>query len=158
MGAKKGEPKPRSEMNCSFCGALFLGVAKSQYCTTSCGHAAAFRRNMEQPEWRLSRLMSMAKNRSKTKNLSFNLDIEYIMELWEENLGCCALTGQLFDLTSWGEKGQVNPQAPSIDRIVPKKGYTKGNVRLITYHMNISLSDFGIEEFETLIKSYLGNI
>lgn len=107
------------------------------------------------PEWRLKKLMAMAKNRSKDKNLKFNLDIEYLLSLWEENQGCCALTGQEFDLSPWGGKSQVSPKAPSIDRVDPKKGYVKGNVRLITYHMNISLSDFGTEEFESLVKAYL---
>lgn len=46
-------------------------------------------------------------------------------------------------------------KAPSIDRIIPHIGYIKGNVRLITYHMNISLSDFGEKEFNVLIESYL---
>lgn len=98
----------------------------------------------------------MAKNRAKSKNVPFDITPEYLVKLWEDNEGCCALTGQQFDLSSWGLKGQVNPQAPSVDRIKPKLGYVKGNVRLITYHMNIALSDFGIEEFENLINSYRG--
>ena len=96
----------------------------------------------------------MAKNRAQTKQLSFDIDKQYLWKLWEENDGCCALTGQRFDLTKWGNRGQVSPQAPSLDRIKPSLGYTKGNVRLITYHMNISLSDFGVEEFERLIAAY----
>lgn len=96
----------------------------------------------------------MAKNRAKTKNLSFDIDGSYLINLWEEQAGCCALTGQSFDLTSWGTHGQVNPRTPSVDRIKPPLGYTRGNVRLITYHMNIALSDFGVEEFENLIKHY----
>lgn len=96
----------------------------------------------------------MAKNRAASKKLPYDIDKEYLWQLWEINEGCCALTGQLFDLTNWGEKGQVNPQAPSVDRINPKLGYVKGNIRLITYHMNISLSDFGVEEFERLIAAF----
>lgn len=33
-------------------------------------------------------------------------------------------------------------------------GYTKSNVRLVTYHINVALSDFGLEEFEKLINNY----
>jgi len=144
---------------CEDCGEEYQVYSSNQkFCTVCNTSAREFKRNMTNYKWRLSKLVSMAKNRSNTKNLKFNIDKEYIIDLWEENLGCCALTGQPFDLTSWGEKGQVNPQTPSIDRIIPKKGYTKGNIRLITYHMNISLSDFGTEEFERLAKAYLGGV
>ncbi len=96
----------------------------------------------------------MAKHRAANKNLPFDIDGDHLVALWEESDGCCALTGRTFDLASWGLKGQVNPDAPSVDRIVPSLGYVRGNVRLITYHMNISLSDFGTEIFEQLLKSY----
>lgn len=104
---------------------------------------------------RLSKLFCMARNRATLKNLPFDLDREFLWNLWEENEGCCALTGRPFDLAPWGKKGQVNPNAPSVDRIKPKQGYTKGNIRLIVYHLNISLSDFGTEEFEKLAKDFL---
>jgi hypothetical protein len=98
----------------------------------------------------------MAKNRAKTSNVPFDIDKEYLTNLWDENNGCCALTKRPFKLESWGDFGQVNPDAPSVDRINPSLGYIKGNIRLVTYHMNISLSDFGTELFEVLAKSYLG--
>jgi hypothetical protein len=98
----------------------------------------------------------MAKSRAKKKSLPFDIDAEYLLSLWKDQQGCCKLTGVKFDLTKWGTKGQVNPDAISVDRINPGLGYTKGNVRLVTYHMNISLSDFGIQEFERLIKNYKG--
>lgn len=107
------------------------------------------------PRLRLQKLSYMAKNRAKMKNLEYDIDGDYLYSLWIEGNGCCALTGQSFDLTKWGGKGQVNPQAPSVDRIEPKLGYVKGNVRLITYHMNIALSDFGTDEFERLIRNYM---
>lgn len=154
---RKGRKIPTKEVACEVCGNIFVGGPKAKYCKEHKTYAE-FLKKMENHKWRLGKLLASAKNRSKTKKLKFNIDIEYVLELWEENLGCCALTGQPFDLTSWGEKGQVNPQAPSIDRIIPKKGYTKGNIRLITYHMNISLSDFGTEEFERLAKAYLGGV
>jgi hypothetical protein len=105
----------------------------------------------------LTKLCAAAKNRAKVKNLPFNITSKYIWQLWEESGGRCALTKQKFDLTKWGGKGQVNPQAPSIDRIDPKLGYVKGNVRLITYHMNVALTDFGVDEFRNLLNCFLEN-
>lgn len=103
---------------------------------------------------RVGKLCAMAKNRAKAKNLNFNLTPEYMQKVWEENQGCCALTGIPFELKHSGSKGQVHPDAPSIDRISPKLGYIEGNVRLITYHMNVALSEFGVLGFERLIKAY----
>jgi len=145
--------KPKSRV-CKQCGADYKGVGNSKYCSSSCSHMNHYQANMLKPDWRLARLLSMAKNRAMSKFLEFDLTLEFLMYLWEESKGCCSLTGQEFDLGHYGEKGQVNPKAPSIDRINPKLGYIKSNVRLITYHMNISLSDFGVEEFENLIKHY----
>lgn len=109
-------------------------------------------------KWRLNKLMAAAKNRAKEKVLPFNLTLDYLVSLWEASSGCCVLTRQPFDLSSWGNKSQVSPQAPSIDRIKPSLGYIKENIRLVTYHINISLSDFGEEEFKKLIAAYQDSV
>jgi len=121
-----------------------------------CRKSVDFKRNMLDSTWRLNKLLSMARYRADSKDVPFNIDLPHLINLWDENDGRCLLTNQEFDLTSWGEKGQVNPRTPSIDRIQPALGYTKGNVRLVTYHMNIALSDFGTEEFERLVRLYKG--
>lgn len=123
-----------------------------RFCCVPCAKRAEYLDKSTDYRWRLNKLLAAAKNRAKEKNLPFDLDKQYLIDLWLENDGCCALTGQTLDLYPWGEKGQVSPQAPSIDRIIPKLGYTKGNVRIITYHLNVALSDFGFEEFERLAK------
>ena len=94
----------------------------------------------------------MAKNRSKTKELPFDIDSDYVYSLWKQQEGTCLLSGVPFELTS---NVGVVPHAPSLDRIIPELGYVRGNVRLITYHLNISISEFGQEGFEQLIKNYV---
>lgn len=136
---KNFTPKSGNHRHCAQCSAAITWFKTSQLVYTK----------------RLSRLCKMAENRAKTKGLDFNITKEHLIKLWEDNEGCCSVTGRIFDLNSWGNKGQVNPNAPSVDRIVPSKGYVKGNVRLIVYHLNIALSDFGEEEFEKLAKDYL---
>ncbi len=110
----------------------------------------------QDPRWRLSKLLAATRNRSKTKILSNDLDLDFLTELWAKNEGRCVLTGKLFNLSAWGS-GRVHPDTPSIDRIIPSLGYVKGNVRLITYHMNMALSEFGTDRFEELAKAYLNN-
>ena len=149
-----GKIKPKN-MVCVSCGTKYLGGNRSLYCTDSCKRKSYFDRHMLNYKTRLRKLMHMAKNRAESKNLDFNIDTNHLVGLWDKNYGCCALTGTRFILDKYGEKGQVHHNAPSIDRIIPNRGYTKGNVRLITYHLNISLSDFGADIFEDLAKSFL---
>ena len=101
---------------------------------------------------RCALLVSMAKNRTKGKDLAFDIDKEFIYSLWREQDGCCLLTGKPFALVSGVG---VVPYAPSLDRIEPALGYTKGNVRLISYHLNVAISEFGLEGFESLLKDYV---
>lgn len=141
---------------CKHCKEHFNTKYKQDFCNACKEKHSRWDINKLDYKKRLNKLCAMAKNRAKAKDLPFDLTKEYLISLWEETEGCCCLTGQPFDLAAWGQKGQVSPQAPSIDRIKPKLGYVKNNVRLITYHLNISLSDFGIEEFENLIRHYNG--
>ena len=137
------------------CGSAFSTYSnKAKYCI-QCRKRVQYLKSCKDPTWRLSKLLAAAKQRSTNKELDFNIDLSFLLDLWNVQEGKCNLTGLAFDLNPWGKKGQVNPQAPSIDRIKPSLGYIKGNVRLITYHMNIALSDFGEKEFENLIKHYV---
>ena len=47
-----------------------------------------------------------------------------------------------------------SPTSPSVDRVNPKLGYTKGNVRVISWRANNLKSDGTAQEFE-LIAAYL---
>jgi hypothetical protein len=111
----------------------------------------SYEANMLKPEFRLSKLMAMAKNRAKTKGLEFNLSLDYLMDLWD---GHCALSGIELELNR-SDKGKVNPYAPSLDRIVPELGYTMGNVRIVCYQMNVALSEFGLDQFDELVRQYV---
>lgn len=141
---------------CEECGLLFAPYHKNtqKYCDDC----------REKGEWFLSRfnlrrrlgsLAYAAKNRAKKKNLPCNINTDYIIELWEEQGMQCPISGRMFDLDSYGNKSQVNPDAPSIDRIVPEKGYVKGNVRLVTYLTNVCLNEYGHEFLIQLCQDIL---
>lgn len=145
-----------SERICFHCKETYYGKGKSKYCSRLCSEHYQYEASMLKVDWRLNRLLYMAKNRSKSKELDFDLDLEYLIELWEKNQGCCAVSKIPFELGR-SEKGKVHPYAPSIDRIIPAKGYIKGNVRIVVYQLNISLSEFGLEQFTSFISSYITN-
>lgn len=104
------------------------------------------------PEGRCRILLSAAKNRSKTKELDFNLDLEYLISLWDEQDGCCCITGVPFNLDYSAKHREPNFDAPSLDRIVPELGYIKGNVRLVAYQVNMAIGPYGLEHFLDLCK------
>lgn len=94
----------------------------------------------------------MAKNRAKTKRVPFDIGGAYLSELWDEQNGKCAVSGMEMDLIM-SEKYLTNPQAPSVDRIIPSKGYVKGNVRIVCYQVNMALSEYGEEQLMKMCRA-----
>lgn len=97
------------------------------------------KRSRENPEWRYFRNV---KSRAKRLGLEFNLDIEDIIFP-----DVCPILGIPIFLT----EGKVNKNSPSIDRIDNGKGYTKDNVRVISYRANILKSDMTLEQVGNLL-------
>lgn len=128
------------------------------WCDVNCAASFKYKKKMYDYKFRMAKILGSAKHRAKIKKLPFDLDHEFLVELWENQNGACALTAIPFYLGPPPEEGHTPAYTPSIDRIVPKLGYTKSNVRLICYHMNIALSDFGDEGFEKLAKAYFKNL
>jgi hypothetical protein len=64
--------------------------------------------------------------------LDFNLTAEYLLSIFPED-GICPVLGIPF----YFGKGKVQPNTPSIDRIIPKKGYVIGNVNIISCKANV---------------------
>lgn len=141
-------------ITCKECLSSFEGWGNTRYCSSDCLRLNQYRANMEKPEYRINKLLAGAKNRSKSKGHSFDLDLNYLKGLWDGSSGCCVLTGRKFHL-GIPDPYQVHPDAPSIDRIEPSKGYTKGNVRFITYQTNVALSEYGIDKLKSLAADLL---
>jgi hypothetical protein len=88
--------------------------------------------------------LSNAKQRAKKFNLPFDLDKKWFYE----NLKTSC---PVFDIPF--SEGKNNP---SIDRIIPEKGYLKTNCRIISHRANTIKNDATLEELQLLIK-YLEN-
>lgn len=83
-----------------------------------------------------SLLTSLAKRRSKVKNIPFSLDATNIQKIIDK--GVCQLTGIPFNLTAgktW--------DSPSLDQISPGKGYTVENTRVIILAANVMMNNWG---------------
>lgn len=143
-----------STKTCEICSKAFEGNPSSKYCSKTCSRKKYMLKNKFDPDFRINRLVHMAKHRAKSSGVPFDIDKDYMMELWKHNEGKCAILKIPLDLGE-SDLGKVNPYAPSFDRIVPSLGYTKGNVRIICYQLNVALSEFGLEQFDKLALLYV---
>lgn len=79
---------------------------------------------------------------AKRKNRDFDLDIEYLEELFIKQNKKCAYSGLLIELN-----GKNKESTASLDRINSLKGYTKGNVQWVHKTVNRMKTDLSEKEF-----------
>lgn len=87
------------------------------------------------------------KREAKYKGLPFDIDLEYALSLVTD---VCPMLGiQL----CWGEcTGIPRHDSPSIDKIIPEKGYVRGNIAWVSYRANSLKSDGTFEEIQAVLK------
>ena len=93
----------------------------------------------------LQNMLWDTRKRAKAKGLEHDLDYEYLVGIFTET---CNITGEAL---LW-ERGHGKPQdnSPSLDRLDPRKGYTKDNAWLISYRMNRIKNDATPDELELI--------
>ncbi len=95
-----------------------------------------------------------AKDRAKKKNLEFDIDEEFILELLEKQNYKCKYSNMILDIENIGSNNSfLNNSTLSIDRIDSKKGYTKDNVVLATAIVNSMKNELSQSEFFNIIKA-----
>jgi len=109
-------------------------------------------RQREDITWTFKHLLTTTKSRAKKYGKEYDLDLEFIQELWTRQQGLCALTKlpMTHAETTKNHRG-INTKL-SIDRISSRKGYTKGNVQLTLTSINIMKNDLGQKSFFKLCK------
>lgn len=109
------------------------------------------------PETYLKNLLRGILNDKKRYNKGYDLNYDFIINLYNKQNGKCALTG--ITLTTYKGKGLYFSNA-SIDRINPNKGYTQDNVQLVCFWANQSKSTLSTEDFKKMILityNYISN-
>lgn len=89
-------------------------------------------------------LLYGAKNRALKFNLPFDLDLSDII---------IPEVCPLLEITLCKGEGSVQTSSPSLDRIIPDKGYVKGNVWVISHRANMLKNSSSLEELELIIKN-----
>lgn len=148
------------ELECGNCGKQFKRKRKDyeykkrnldgQYCSLPCSP-----RQAPQPHAGFQIQLGNIKKRCKYKNYSFNLTKRFLIKLWEQQKGICAITG----LKMLEPVGYVASRVPlklpktaSIDRINSKKGYIRGNIQWVCVFANLAKNTFDDELIKEVFK------
>jgi hypothetical protein len=102
--------------------------------------------------WISVTVLSDSAKRARNNGWDFNLDREYLVELWNKQTGRCAVSGIEMQTQS-GTLKNKNPYRASLDRINNEKGYVKGNVRFTTHWVNNAKSTWPENIFEDFVVS-----
>lgn len=91
------------------------------------------------------RMLNAARRTAKVKNLPFDIDLSDIIipEI-------CPVLGIKIEKVG----GERTASSPSLDRIIPNKGYTKGNVMVISWRANRIKADASLSELKAILAFY----
>lgn len=112
----------------------------------SCVIRRAAKHDCSSIERYLKRICRNCKYRSIKNNIDFNITFEDLIQSFVVQKGLCFYTDTELKM-GIGKNGKER-NVLSIDRIIPEKGYTKGNVVLCTSRINTVKSDLTIEEIK----------
>ena len=92
-----------------------------------------------------------ARRRAKKKNVPFDIDLPYIRSITPSH---CPILGFPLEWSARREdKIGALPNSPSLDRIVPERGYVKGNVWIISHKANSIKNSATHEELKLVTKA-----
>lgn len=110
---------------------------------------AFYRRNKHRGVY----LLYAAKARAKRLGLPFNLTHDDIVIP-----AICPVLGISIDMDVHGHGGSFRPNSPSIDRLIPELGYTKDNIRVISFQANRYKSNMSRDTLQKLLDYMDGKL
>lgn len=91
-------------------------------------------------------LLRLKKSECKRRNIPFDLDYAYLKSLWT---GVCPISGEEITI---GNSGMGSHKSAHLDRVLPDRGYVKGNVAYISGRCNRIKYNASIEELEKIVE------
>ena len=101
----------------------------------------------------IPQILSNAKIRAKYKNIEFNIDTKYLKSIFPKD-NMCPVLNVHFKFGYMNEDKKNKDYAPSLDRILPEKGYVRGNLIFVCNIVNRVKSDSSIEILEKTLNFY----
>ena len=91
------------------------------------------------------------RQRIKAKPKDFDLTVEHLKEIWDEQKGKCPFTGFDLELRTYASRRNfrdktLHIKSASLDRIDNSKGYVQGNVRWVSVMFNYARNTFSDED------------
>lgn len=83
---------------------------------------------------------------SKKRNQTYDVDLEYLSDIWKKQNGICPFTKQKLELRTHSDKEKANPYSASLDRIDNTKGYIRGNIRFVSLIFNYARNTFSDDD------------
>ena len=135
------------------CDTLFETIKGKRFCSGNCRTKAWFTSNRGKVNDRnarnkVSQILGRLKHRAAKAGIPFNLEREDIIIPTH-----CPILG--IEL-KWNQGKGYHPDSPSVDKINPKLGYVKGNVRVISARANLLKNDATVEELEKVLEDLRG--
>lgn len=96
----------------------------------------------------ISKTNTRIKKTCSNSNIPYNINTKYLISIYPKDSLCPALGIEM----SFSNENRNN--FPSVDRIIPKKGYVQGNLIWVSYRANRIKTDATIKELNQLSKFY----
>jgi len=93
----------------------------------------------------------------KKRNKEFNLTLEDLKLIWEQQEGKCSYLGIKLNLNSYGKIKKDPITSASLDRIDSSKGYVKGNIQWISRAINYMKNDMSEKEVQQIFDLIIEN-
>ena len=146
-----------TRVTCKFCSkekpveAFFPSRLEARQCK-DCIRLSRQRRVNVNHEKYLKRAAQQLKHRRVKDGYQWTIDTQYIVDLWAEQDGKCAVSG--LNMTHHrGAKDKKMPLNASIDRINNAEHYVPNNIQLVCYQVNIMRHTLDVGEFEWWIRT-----
>lgn len=89
---------------------------------------------------------------TRARRIEWNLDYNYLDQLWESQQGKCAYTGWIIDFGTCSQE-----QTASLDRIDSSLGYVPGNVQFVHKDINTMKWSLPEQRFLSLCEAVVNN-
>lgn len=110
----------------------------------------AKRKKKEGVEFVLRARLKTAMENTKRRGHKCSLTLKDLSDLYVAQNGRCAISNRVLEVGGRTPKTNESQNALSLDRIDPSKGYTKNNVRLVVWVVNLALRKWGDAAFISL--------
>ena len=143
---------------CGFCGKQFekeqyeikKSLTRSKTGKHFCGYSCSSKyinREMHGDSVGFGYYLNTAKKNAKLKNLEFDLDRDFLKQLWDDQNGICPYTklGMVMNKYTRNKKTK-DLQFGSLDRIDNSKGYTQDNVQFVCLGFNYLRNTCSLDE------------